>query len=362
MPAGATLTLQATLAPPAAGSGTPGADLTSATMVLPPTITVSFNQTSATITALGAATVTVYGTTVDITWPTRVVSYTAGTPVLVIAGHPDAATFLFKTVKSTLFVPSGTAKLNGAAWTLPVATTTINALGEASGAGSLLLELNDGATAHSMPTGNLKVVGWAVSIDPTQLFILIGAQGTQATTSYRLWPGAAPATLHSSVAFLRPAGLLASFLARPGSEVLSVGGGATAFLDRPLASDGGALPIAGNATLTQTVTASTTRLAILGSAPNSATLPTFSIALENALIGIRAPGLFWISGPIVGTNFQTADVALLMATRWLLPTLARSVCRQLQSGPSASRGYRCRGRRHGRRDCVERSCGARTGV
>jgi hypothetical protein len=321
VPVGATLTLTATLAPPAAGSGTPGADLSSATIALPPTVTISFTHTAATVTALGNASVTVYGTTVNITWPTHLVSVAPGGGTLIVAGQPNAAIFAFKTVKSTLFVPGGTAKTSGAGWTLPIATATIATLGEAAGAGSLLLELADGAHATASPTGTMTVGGWAISIDPGQLFVLIGAVATAVKTTYKLWPATPPATLASAVAFTSLAGVIASFLATPGREVLSVGGSATAFLDRPLAADGGRLPIGGNAVLTQTVTASATSLSILGTAANAQALPSFSIALENALIGVQAPGLFLIGGALSGTTLTNAHAYLYMTSRWLLPTL-----------------------------------------
>ncbi|HKM64350.1 MAG TPA: hypothetical protein VJY39_17855 [Acidisphaera sp.] len=103
---------------------------------------------------------------------------------------------------------------------------------------------------------------------------------------------------------------------------MTIGGTATAHLDRPLAADGGAFPIAGDAVLGQTVTAASTQTTILGGAPTPTTSPpTFGVALENALIGVRAPTLFLITGPTTGTAFTRADVALLLPTLWLLPTL-----------------------------------------
>jgi hypothetical protein len=321
VPDGATLTLTATLAPPAAGSGAPGADLTSATIALPASVTIEFTKTSAKVTALSNASVTLYGSEVGIAWPTNTIELLPGEATLIVQGSPNTATFAFNTVKSSSFVPSGTAKLSGAGWALPIAATTIGALGDASGAGSLVLGLTEGAQAASQPTGTVTVGIWEILIDPAQLFILIFGQTAVSATSYTLWPNGTTGGPPSSVSFACPAGVTASFLATPGQEVLTVDGTATAFLDRPLAADGGRLPITGTAVLNQDVTAAATRVAILGTAPSPATLGDFSVALENALIGIQAPSQFYIFGPVTGTAYSRADAVLFMASRWLLPTL-----------------------------------------
>jgi hypothetical protein len=321
VPDGATLTLTATLAPPASGSGAPGADLTSASIALPASVSLQFTQSSAAVTALSEASVTLYGSPVSIGWPSHNVALGPGGTTLIVIGAPNTAAFSFNSVKSAAFVPSGTARLASAGWSLPIAATTIDALGEASGAGSLLLALADGAQATSKPTGTVTVLGWEILIDPARLFILIGGQTTAFAASYTLWPNAAAGGPPSSVSFACPAGVLASFQATPGQEILTVGGTASAYLDRPLAADGGKLPVAGNAILNQSVTAAATRLSIIGGAAAPATLGDFSVALENALIGIQAPFLFYVTGPVTGSAFSRADLALFMASRWLLPTL-----------------------------------------
>jgi hypothetical protein len=321
VPDGATLTLTATLAPPAAGSGAPGADLTSASIALPASVTIEFTQTSAAVTALSEASLILYGSPVSIAWPSYAVDLLPGGAGLVVVGAPDTTSFGFNTVQSTAFVPSGSAKLVGAGWMLPIAATTITALGEAAGAGSLLLVLAHGAAAKSQPTGTISVDLWEIVIDPSQLFIEIGGTATTISSSYTLWPNSASNGPPSSVAFATPAIAVASFLATPGREILTISGKATAFLDRPLAADGGRLPISGRAILSLSVTASGTRLAIMGEAASPSTLPSFSVALENALIGIQAPSLFYIGGPVAGAAFTRADAILYMASSWLIPTL-----------------------------------------
>jgi hypothetical protein len=83
-PAGATLTLTANLAQPAAGTGTPGADLTDAKITLPPTVTIRFTQTAATIEALGDCSMTLYGSAVSLTWNKAPPQALTGLPAILI--------------------------------------------------------------------------------------------------------------------------------------------------------------------------------------------------------------------------------------------------------------------------------------
>ena len=321
VPPAATLTLQATLAPPAPGSGSPGADLTTASIGLPATIRITFTQTAATITALADAHLTLYRTSVGVTWPQRTAQLVANLPLILVLGHSSISSFSFASVKSTEFVPSGSASLTAAGWALPITTTTIGALGEASGAGSILIGLGAGASVTCAVRSQAQVGGWEITIDPSQLFVLIGAIGSASQVTFALWPGVPPATLHASVTWNNPAGFFASFVAVPGNEMLTMGGQATAHLDRPKAADGGAFPISGNGVLSQTINASETRTTIVAASPTPATLGQFGLALENALIGVRAPKLFLIIGPTSGTKFTGANVGLLSDELWLLPTL-----------------------------------------
>ncbi len=148
-PAGTTLTLTATLAPPTAGtgtgSGTPGGDLIGAIVALPATVTIVFTQTTATVEALGSSSVSLYGNAIALTLKSAPPQALNGFPAILIPCTPSVATFGFATVASQIFVPSGQAPIDARGWSLPIALTTVAALGEASGAGSLVLELGAGA-------------------------------------------------------------------------------------------------------------------------------------------------------------------------------------------------------------------------
>ncbi len=325
-PAGTTLTLTATLAPPAraTGSATPGGDFTGATLALPTTVTLVFTQTGATVEALGNSSITLYGTTVAFTRNAAAPQALTGFPAILIPCTPNLAQFPFAAVTSTVFAPSGTTPINGGGWSLPVTVTTVAALGEASGAGSLVLELGAGAALVCAPrAGSAAIGGWLIGLDTANLIVIAGGTGPASVTAYTLWRPQPPATVRSTIGWINPPGFIASVTAAPGSELVATSGGANSFLDRPLAVDGGALPIAGSGTLFLTVSGTGTTIAILTTAAAPPTTP-FSIALENALIGINAPQLLLASGTLAtpaATQFGSATVILQAEARWLVPTL-----------------------------------------
>ena len=323
-PAGTTLTVTANLAPPPAGSGSPGADLTSAMIMLPASVTIVFTQSSATIEALGSLSLKLYGTEVGLAWNRAAPTALTGFPAILIPCTASVAAFDFATVASKLFTPSGTATVNAAGWSLPIAVTAVAQLGAASGAGSLVLELGPGASlVCATRTGKAAVGGWLVGIDPTQLIVIAGGAGLGNVIGYKLWPARPPAHLPSTIEWANPPGFIASLRATPGAELLGLSGAAGGFLDRPLAADGGALPMAGGGSLFLTVTATSSTLTILA---QPATPPTeaFTIALENALIGVHAPRGFLVSGAVADpadTQLTSATVTVLLDARWVVPTL-----------------------------------------
>ena len=206
-------------------------------------------------------------------------------------------------------------------WALPIATTPLTAVGEAAGAGVLLLQLGAGASlqceAHPAKT---SVAPWQILLAPGFIFAIVPGGGPDFTTSYDLWQERKPSTRRSSVAFTSVKGALISFLAEPGLEILSALGIAAAHLDRPLAADGSRIPMIGGALLQIGVTA-TNKVVLLLAVEPQALETDFPIALENALIGVHGPALFAVFGPVDDQTFRNALVVVLFQGRWLLPTL-----------------------------------------
>ncbi len=342
-PLGTTLTLTATLSPPAtaAGAGSLGQDFSGATLALPSTVTIVFTQTSATVTALGASSLDLYGSSVAFTFAHAPAQAISGFPAILIPCTASSPGFAFSAVASANFTPSGTAPINAGGWSLPITVTTLAALGEASGAGSLVLELGAGASLVSAARRGVAAIGgWLIGLDTAELIVVAGGTGPASQTAYTLWKPQAPKTVRSTVDWVNPAGFIASLTATPGNELLATTGGAAAFLDRPLAVDGGALPIAGTGTLFLNASASGTRLSILATAATPPT-ETFSLALENALLGVLAPQLFFVSGPlatVAATQLASANVTVQLEVRWLLPTLPDPYAASFDAPPLLDRG------------------------
>ena len=329
VPAGATLTLTATLAPPAtpatpAGAGTLGKDFTAATVSLPKTVTIVFKQGSATVQALGSSSLDVYGSTVNLTFNGAAAEAVAGFPAILVPCTVSSPSFAFTSVASTVFEPSGTAAVTSGGWSLPITETTLASLGNADAAGSLVLELGAGASLACAPRqGEATIGGWLIGLNTAQLIVIAGGTGPASVSAYTLWKPQPPATVRSTVDWTNLAGFIGSVTATPGHELLALTGGAAAFLDRPLAVDGGALPIASGGTLFLNVTPTGTAVSILAETTTTPT-KTFSLALENALIGALAPKLFYVSGAVASPEARQlldAAVVVQLEVLWLLPTL-----------------------------------------
>jgi hypothetical protein len=323
LPANATLTMTATLAPPPAGTavGAIGADAAASTITLPKTVTIVFTQSGATVQALDDSSLQVYGSTLNLTWNKKAIDAIDSNTWLVIPCDANSQSFAFVSAQSKEFTPSGTAAVSRTGWALPIATTPITSVGEAAGAGVLLLQLGAGASlqceAHPAKT---SVAPWQFLLAPGFIFAIVPEGGPDFTTSYDLWQERKPSTRRSSVAFTSVKGALISFLAVPGSEILSALGIAAAHLDRPLAADGSRIPMFGGAILQIGVTATNKVVLLLAVEPQPLE-SDFPIALENALIGVHGPALFAVVGPVDDHTFRNATVVVLFQGRWLLPTL-----------------------------------------
>ena len=323
LPANATVTLTATLAPPAVppGGSSIGKDAEADTVHLPATVTIGFIKTAAGIEALGPSSGTVYGTSFSFTRDASPpIAFNNNTAILVPCTS-SIASFKFASVASAEFTPSGTGAVVGSGWVLPVAVTT-GPLGQAAGAGALLVGLGAGASLKwQLHPKAVPVTGWQIFVDPTQILVIAGGVGAGAVlTTYKLWPEMAPSKRNSSVDFFTPAAFLVTFISTPGTETLTSLGEAVAHLDRPLAADGMRYGLAAPASIGITIKSTGTQVTIfaLEAQPGTDIHP---LALENALLGVESPYGFLLSGPVSGTTFTQCGIAVFFNAQWMLPTL-----------------------------------------
>jgi hypothetical protein len=323
IPTGATLTLTAQLAPPPrAGATSRPSDFNGSDVKLPDSVTIVFAQTSATVKVLGASSLSLYGNAIALTWNGDQANLIAGFPAILIPCAPNIHDFAFSSVTST-FKPSGKAPINVTGWSLPLATTTIGALGEASGAGSLVLELGAGATLDCVTRkGSARISGWLIGLDTAKLIAIAGGVGQPNFVAYSLWNSSPATRPPSTVDWVNPAGFFASLAQTLDQDIIVLTGATAAFLDRPLAADGGALPIGGAGLLVIAADAASVTVLIRGQGIPPAT--KFSLAFENALIGVHAPQLILVLGRLAHPTekkLERADVWLALDALWALPTL-----------------------------------------
>ena len=322
VPAGATLTLEATLAPlPAtANHGGPGGDALAATFTPPPSVTIQFTETSAVFDAVADASAHGYGSTVQLHWNKKTPTQPLGLPLVLIPCDPNVAGFTFQTVVSQNFVPSGSGGIVTAGWALTLAATTATTLPETAGPGMGLIEFGTGASVQNAVEAKAVPISFGlIEIGTGFLFVMVEGKAAIAHTTYQLWPLAAPSKLNATLEFDTRPTFIFSFLAKPGRELLTATGDGTTFFDRPLTAAGARFPFVGSALLQLDYIASLTFL-FLFAARADAPKPIIPLALRNALLGVDAPEILVVAGLLEGSTLKCV-IGLYFNLRWLLPTL-----------------------------------------
>jgi hypothetical protein len=97
-------------------------------------------------------------------------------------------------------------------------------------------------------------------------------------------------------------------------------GGVIAHLDRPVSASGARFAYKSLASLFLDQGPTATELVIFGARADQPS-PIYSLALENALLGVDAPEALIVAGRVQGKEFLKGDVGVYFALRWLLPTL-----------------------------------------
>jgi hypothetical protein len=324
-PLGATLTLEAAVAPAAAAA--PGADAgpdgAAATFTPPAVVTLEFTQSAATFNAVADSSASAYGTTVDLHWTGAAPALGPELPQVLVPCTASAASFSFATVASELFEPAGTATVTGASWALPLAAVPLAALPESAGPGAGEVLLGAGATVATGTTADpLPVDAWTLEIGSGALLVAVDATAKPASTTFELWAERPPSQRRSSVAFATRDKLVLAALATTSAEIVVGAGSTVAHLDRPLSADGARIPFkAAVATLVLARFAGAEQLVLLASR-QGADARQLSLALENALMAVSAPVRLVLAGTLgPGGALSEAAVALEFGLRWLMPTL-----------------------------------------
>ena len=322
VPANATLTVRLNLAPgAAAGPGTAGPDAASARFTPPTAVTLVFRQNSATFQAIADLAVTAYGSTITLRPNNQPPVHAPALPAVRIPCRPSAARFAFATVESELFIPSGEADISLAGWALPLTSAAISALPEAAGAGTGLIELQQGASLRTQAAPNPAPVDHGfLDIGTGFIYAVMQGKAKPVRNTYQMWPEAAPSPRNSSIEFATPAAYLCAYFSTPDQETLVVQADAIAHLDRPLAANGSRFAFRGSGFFAITHFGAATNFFALASRPPNQD-PLASVALENALLGVESPSVLIVQGELSGSDITSGTAALYFSLRWLLPTL-----------------------------------------
>lgn len=328
VPAGSTFTITAQLAPnpaPTPNNG-PGADANHAKVQTPVSIQIDFAENSATLVKLDDSLLNVYGTTVNLRWKNQPPALASGQ--VAIPCELDVASFAFTDVRSTVFVPSGSASIAAGGWALPAPVTTIANLGEADGAGFLYLGLGSGISAswQAQPQPYL-FDGVILEASPGNLSILAGSSVVKSTVStIELWDEK-PATLHRKstidLVYSKPSVV---YLSTATTELLYVGGTLNAHLDRPLEANGSRFPFLKMSALAIFFAEATQTRVFVLAVPNtnpSIYSKELSIAFKNALLGVQPPLLLVFVGVLQPQTaiVQQCQLTVFFRAYWLLPSL-----------------------------------------
>jgi hypothetical protein len=122
----------------------PGVDAASAAVTVPTSATIQFDPAGGKLTALSDSQFSVYGQAVKFQWAGAAPAFEGTTNEIATPLSFSPNLFQIGEAQSKLVVVSGTGPIQAASWMLPVVVTTPSNLGEAAGAGGLMLTIGPG--------------------------------------------------------------------------------------------------------------------------------------------------------------------------------------------------------------------------
>ena len=344
-PPRSTLTLQLTLDPPlpppvTPGPG-PGADGRDSSVSLPKQVTLRFSPTGiGRVIAADNAVLKAFGSIVSLRFANRgPVTFEPALSRILISFHAERAVFDVASVQSDLFLLTGDAAIERAAWALPITIPVggdPNTLGQAAGAGAMVLVTAGGLTASWPGLESDSGGGATVTLGPTFLFVEPGriiltvpqASGRRKTQTFSLWKesGNGPAR-RSSIRFAYSQGFSAEFDsdAVAGADILDVAGlEATAHIDRPVAADGKRIPFHSSACELALIEFAGSVFIDLGAPADfpPGTPAQLALALTNALLPTLPPDHLALLGSVrQGNDVTVGDLFLELGLIAIVPTL-----------------------------------------
>ena len=326
-----TLTLQLEFNSSQSGGSGPGGDARAVVANLPAAVTLVFGTSGAQVTAVSDALLTVYGISVGLHWSGGAPEFEAALQQILVPFVSSVTSFSPHSAVSDLLSLSGTAPVSKAGWGLPVAAANPAALGQAAGAGDLVLLLEGGLAATCQGTnggGATLVAAWLICA-AGEIVLLAEAANSRLTQEFLLWQETARSTRRSSIDVLypQPFVLLYFSISSAGTvqstEALLTTGSVQAHIDRPVAADGSRLGPRFTGLVVLFEDASHSELLIEATVPaSSSTPPPMALALHNALLVTTPPqGMLVVGILAAGNSINRGGLLLSFGLYELLPIL-----------------------------------------
>ena len=296
----------------------PGIDATSAVIALPAGASIEFDPGGARFTAIGDASAAVYGASVALDWTGQQPRFESLTNEIVTPFNFSLGPFQLSGAQSALSQPSGSGSIQAAFWALPIAITAPAGLGEAAGAGALMLAVGKGLSQRWAGLSEAAALDETLlHLAPGQIVLLASGAASALPQTFDLWRS-------STIEFTAARRFGTFFLRQPGLEWFQVNGAAVAHLDQPLRADGGrfALQIpAGELVVFQVPQGFGISI---GSTLKVASPEAVSMALKNAVVVVDPPVAMAVFGELDAAALSamkdgTAGLSFLI--RAVLPSL-----------------------------------------
>jgi hypothetical protein len=298
-----------------------GADVRAAHCGLPEIVQVHIDAAGAGLPQIGAASLQVYGWAAALQPAAGAIAYRPDLGCLAVPMQADTATFTPQSVASRLFQPSGTAPVIQSAWALPVALVQASQLGEAAGAGSLLLGLGEGLRATWLQQPRTAALGPAVLLlSPAQLAIrALHAAASGACQYVELWKDTQPS--RATLRFDSDFGL--QFVAQAaGSEALLLACALDARMDRPVDVKGSRLTVRAKAALALLQVSDAGAFVLVSAELDQpARVTRVSLAIKNALFVTSGPRQCWLYARLDSDLPPLGACLLSLRQHALVPTL-----------------------------------------
>ena len=222
-------------------------------------------------------------------------------------------------------MPAGTAAVELAAWTLPVAVTSPDSSGNAAGAGGLALVLKDGLTAKWKGAGSVGGGPVILIVDTGLLtFAAFAALGLGVRQVIPLWskqPGGPPSSrLEIDVPAQFP---LTFYSSSAGVEMVALLGSIDASFDRPVTVAGNRVFIVSKLALILFVELSVFTGVLVEAAldPPPTPVQDLAFAIANAVFRTTPANALLLVAAFEGTASPSGGVAIGFGLQYLLPIL-----------------------------------------